>query len=203
LEEEKDLTQNSLKADFYDISHSDIDSSLQMYFGNNEYCFKSRKCVEATYYAILKMRKNGKWMVQEAVESSEVEMYNEDELITALIEKIISKKESRKPFLILTIIGIIILIPILFVGYTVLGPETMTEYGMSYIITGIVVVLLLPFACVIGNRKQRRIDRILYSTRVDYLQILQKQADAEDNEYIAREIVKRIERLKSQGTLYT
>ena len=139
-------TRDMMKADFYDISHPDVDNGLRMYFNDDEYCFKSRKYDEVMYYAILKKRDNSTWKVLENVESSEVDMFNDDDLNTAIIEKIVSKRESRKPFILIAIIGLIILIPVLIIGYTVLGLDTMTEYGMGYIITGIVMVPLLPVA---------------------------------------------------------
>ncbi|MHA1905883.1 MAG: hypothetical protein ACW98Y_01195 [Candidatus Thorarchaeota archaeon] len=202
MEEVKDPTRNSLKADFYDISHSDIDSSLEMYFQETGYSFRSRKYIEVTYYAILKMRKNGSWMVQEAVEASEVEMFDKEELITVLIEKIVSKKESRKVYLTMIAIAIVITIPFIVYGVIVLGIGIRDDLS-QYILGGIIIALFLPPACCVVDRNLKKIDRILYSTRANYIQILQKRMDAEENPYTKKGIVNRIERLKAQGTPYT
>ena len=202
MDKEKSHTMNSLKADFYDTSHSDIDSSLKLYFGDAEYSFKSRKYIETTYYAMLKMRKNGTWMVHEAVEASEVEMFDEDELITVLIEKIVSKREGRKVFITLLAFACVISIPIIVYGVIVLGIGARDDI-MQYVLGGIIIALTIPFGCFVSNRSHNKIDGILYSTRANYIQILQKRMDAEENDYTKQRFVNRIKRLKARSTSYT
>ncbi len=202
MEEERYPSKNSLKAEFYDTSHPDVDSSLEMHFREAEYSFKSGKYIEVTDYAILKMKKNGSWTVHEIVEASEIELFDDEELITVLIEKIVSKKETRKATFTLFALALIICIPVFVIAFTELGIGILDDVW-TYILIAIIMAFVIPISCVIFSRSMRKIDQILYSTRSDFIQTLQKRADAEEKEYVKRGFVTRIERLKAQGTPYT
>ena len=95
-------------ASFYDVSHPDIDSGLESYFREEEYCFRSKKANEKEYCAILKMKK-GKWVVSTKIEQSKIALFDgTDELIIYVIDKIVGTKEKRKAFrIILCIAGIV------------------------------------------------------------------------------------------------
>lgn len=185
---------------FYDTSHPDIDSGLESYFGDEDYCFKSRKMNDSEYYAILRMRR-GMWHVTKTFEQAAISLFDTEELITYLIDQILGTKVQRRA--VLTIFGLtfVIAIPIVLYSVIVIGIGSNDDF-QQFIVAGIIMVIIVPIACVLINRSNMKLAETLYAAKPNYIQVLEKLAEVEEQPFIKQAIEKRVEKLKNKEYIH-
>jgi len=175
-----------------ETSFSDIDSALTTYLGS-DFCYIRRE-INGSITHILKKKKNEAWADQLTIDDSEVKGFDNEEIATFLIHKVLWDRRNQRTGGIIFLLMFIVGVPVIFILDLALG---ITD---SYSLPGILVGggVLLPFICLLGcasGPDEREVDNQVYSIRPNFIAVLRKMKEHEENEMKKGFIEERIQRL--------
>ncbi len=175
-----------------EISHSDIDSILTTHLGSN-FCYKRREANESVTHILKKMKGND-WVDHLTIEDDDVKGFDNEDIATFIIHKVMWNRRSHRTTGIILLLMFIIGVPVMFYIDHSLGITD--PYSLPGVLTGIAV--MFPFFLLCGiwsNYDEKSVDNQLYSTRSNFITVLRKMKELEENEVKKAIIEGRIQRL--------
>ena len=180
--------------DSSETSHPDIDSALEMHLGPNDFSYKTRIKNGTTEHLVMQSKKE-KWKIYLRIDDEEVRKFEPEEIATYIIFQVKLGKSMRKRLLIIFILLFVISIPIALFSFIVLGIGVNDDFE-KFLILGGVTVAYIPLACILMSGAERSVDRVLYTSRPNFIQVLQKMMEQKDSLYEKRALQNRIKRLQ-------
>ena len=178
----------------FETSHPDIDSALEMHIGSGDFSYKTNTVKGKTEHLVM-LQKKDQWKVYHRIDDEEVKNFEPEEMATYLILQVRLDKSMRKRLLIIFILLFVTSIPIAFFSFTVLGIGVNDDFG-KFLIFGGFTVAYIPLACILMSGAERSVDKALYASRTNFIQVLQKMMDLKEEPYGKRAIQERIDRLQ-------
>jgi hypothetical protein len=174
--------------------HPDIDSALEMHLGSDDFSYKTRTTNGTTEHLVMQLKKEN-WKIYLCIDDEEVKNFEPEEIATYIIFQVKLGKSMRKRLLIIFILLFAISIPIAFFSFTVLGIGVNDDFE-KFLILGGVTVVYIPLACILMSGAERSIDKAIYASRPNFIQVLQKMMEQKESPYEKRALQNRINRLQ-------
>jgi hypothetical protein len=159
----------------FETSYPDIDSALEMHLGPDDFSYKTRTMNGTTEHLVMQSKKE-KWKIHFRIDDEEVKNLEPEEIATYIILQVKLVKSMRKKLLIIFILLFAIFLPIAIFSFTVLGIGVNDDFG-KILIPGGVIVVFIPFACILMSGAERSVDKALYASRPNFIQVLQKMVE--------------------------
>ncbi|MFX1483833.1 MAG: hypothetical protein ACFFCP_11675 [Promethearchaeota archaeon] len=176
-----------------DTSHPDIDSALEMHLGT-DFSYKTKVVDGETIHQIMRLKK-GQWTLQFTVPDEDVRTFDNEEMATYLIHYISRDRAIKRRLIGIVIAFLVIAVPIFLFSYLVLGIGVQDDFQVFLIVGGTSVVFISVF-CIVMSSVERTIDRRVYSSRSNFIDMLQKMMDQAEEPYEKGAIEQRIRRLE-------
>lgn len=182
-----------------ETSHPDIDSALELHVGGDDFSYKTRTVDGTTEHLVMRLRK-GHWKVHHRIDDDEVKTLDSEEMATFLIHKVKMSRAIRRRFIAIIILFLVVAIPVVAYSVLVLGIRITDDFEI-FLITGGVLVLLLPIICIMMSSAQRSVDDGVYAIRPNLIEVFEKTMDLIEEPYPKKPLEQRIQRL--QGSFRT
>ncbi len=176
-----------------ETSHPDIDRAIEIHLGSDDFCYKTIE-VDGSTTHLIKKRKKRPWKDQITFEDKDVKGFDNEEMVTFLILKISMDRVSKRTMGVMLVLYFIIGVPVTWYISIALG--YIDPYSFAGLLLGGAV--MVPFVCICyiwSNSAERSVDDRLYSTRSNFITVLQKMKDLKEAEFQKKDLEERIRRL--------
>lgn len=176
-----------------ETSHPDIDNTLNLHLGSDDFCYKTREVDGSTTHLIMKMVRST-WKVHLTIDDKDVKEFDDEELATFLMLKVsldrVTKRTTGGMFILYFIIGVPVTI---YVSITLGIYDPYSFAGL--LIDGAVIAPFILLCCIWSNSSERSVDNRLYSIRPNFITVLQKMKDFKETDSEKKQLEERIDRL--------
>ncbi len=176
-----------------EISHPDIDSALEMYLGSDDFSYKTRETEGVTEHLLMRLKK-GVWKIHFIIDDKEVKTFEDDEKATFLIHQVLMDRALKRRLIGTLLSFFVIAVPVILYSIIFLGIEVQDDLQKFLIAAG-VTLAFIPICCILMSSAERSVDKQVYATRSNLVEVLQKMIDLTDEPYVKRAIKKRLQRL--------
>jgi hypothetical protein len=178
-----------------ETSHPDIDSALEMHLGSDDFSYKTRTVNESTQHLVMRLKK-GLWKVHFTIDDEEVKAFDSDELATFLIHQVSMNRAIKRRLIGFLVLFFVIVVPVALYSVIVLGIGTHDDFE-KFLIAGGLTAVFIPVFCILLNSAERSVDRRVYNTRHNFIDVLQKMMDLKETPYQKRALEQRLQRLQN------
>ncbi|MFW9835172.1 MAG: hypothetical protein ACFFEK_14325 [Candidatus Thorarchaeota archaeon] len=177
-----------------ETSHPDIDSALEMHLGPDDFSYKTRTMNGTTEHLVMRLKKE-KWKIHLRIDDEEITNFEPEEIATYIILQVKLDKSMKKRFLIIFLLLIVMTLSITYFSFTVLGIGVNDDFR-KFLIFGGIIGAFIPLACILTRGAEHSVDKALYASRPDFIQVLQKMMEQKESPYEKRSLQNRINRLQ-------
>lgn len=190
-----ELEDDSVQRDNdYEISHPDIDSTLELYLGPDDFSYKKRRTNGGIEHLVMRLKK-GKWKTHLRIKNEEVKSFDSEEMATFLIHQIKMDRSIKRRLFVLFLVFIVVIISVALYSILILGIGTIDDFEV-FLISGGVTVAFIPVFCILTSSAERSVDERVYALRPNFIEVLQKMMDLKEEPFQKRGFKQRIERLQ-------
>ncbi len=177
-----------------EISHPDIDSALEMYLGSDDFSYKTRVTEGVTEHLLMRLKK-GVWKIHFTIDDKEVKTFEDDEKATFLIHQVLMDRALKRRLIGVLLSFFVIAVPIFLYSVIFLGIEVQDDLQKFLIAAGFTLAFI-PIFCILMSSAERSVDKRVYNARLNFIVVLQKMIDLEEEPYQKRALEKRLQRLQ-------